>query len=65
MNKLTPARRAAVLTALVEGNSILSTVRMTGERRTQFSGCWLTRESGCDYQNGALRNLPSRRVQCD
>lgn len=30
MNKLNPQRRAQVLGCLVEGNSILATVRMTG-----------------------------------
>lgn len=30
MNKLSPERRAQVVAALVEGNSIRATVRMTG-----------------------------------
>jgi len=30
MNRLTPDKRAQVIAALVEGNSIRSTVRMTG-----------------------------------
>ena len=34
MNKLTPAKRAAVVAALVEGNSIRANVRMTGIAKT-------------------------------
>ncbi len=30
MNRLTPERRAAIVAALVEGNSIRATCRMTG-----------------------------------
>jgi hypothetical protein len=33
MRKLSPERRAAVLSALVEGNSINSTCRMTGANK--------------------------------
>jgi len=35
VNKLTPAKRAGVLTALVEGNSIRSTVRMIESRECE------------------------------
>ena len=33
MRKLSKEKRAAILTALVEGNSIASTCRMVGEER--------------------------------
>ena len=66
MNRLDTTRRVAVVKALVEGNSIRSTVRMTGRRqehRRQAAG--RTRRSVREYQDANLRNLTSKRVQCD
>jgi IS1 family transposase len=66
MNKLTPAKRAAVLTALVEGNSIRSTVRMTGVAKNTISR--LLKEAGetcAAYQDQVIRNVACRRIQCD
>jgi transposase len=34
MNQLTPERRAQVISALVEGNSLRAVARMTGTHRT-------------------------------
>jgi IS1 family transposase len=66
MNKLTPTKRAAVLTALVEGNSIRSTVRMTGVAKNTIVR--LLKDAGetcAAYQDQVIRNVASRRIQCD
>ncbi len=66
MNKLTTDERVRVLSALVEGNSIRATCRMTGVARNTVTK--LLEEIGCacaEYQYMALRHLKTRRVQCD
>jgi IS1 family transposase len=66
MNKLSPADRARVLKALMEGNSINSTVRMTGVAHTTILR--LLREVGeacLSFHDAIVRNLPTERVQCD
>ena len=66
MNKLDPARRVAVLSALVEGCSIRSTVRMTGvAKNTVLKLLVDAGEASARYQHETLRNLTSRRIQCD
>lgn len=66
INRLDTAQRVAVVKALVEGNSIRSTVRLTGVAKNTIQklivdlGVAVT-----DYQDKALRNLASKRVQCD
>jgi len=66
MNKLTPDRRASVLNALVEGNSIRSTVRMTGVAKNTILRLLADAgEAAADYQDAILRNLSCKRVQCD
>jgi len=66
MNRLNRARQSQVIAALVEGNSIRATARMTG---TAFNTVLkLVPEIGAacaDYQDRTLRNLKLRRVQCD
>ena len=66
MNKLTIAKRVAVVSALIEGNSIRSTVRMTGVAKNTISklledlgeACWA-------YHDKTIKELTSKRVQCD
>src|SRR5260370_33788205 len=66
MNKLAPARRAQVLTSLAEGNSIRSTVRMTGVAKGTITRLLESAGKVCaDYQHEVLRNLPCKRIQCD
>jgi IS1 family transposase len=66
VNKLTPARRAAVLTALVEGNSVRSTVRITGVAKNMVTKLLeIAGQVAADYQNQTLRNLTCKRIQCD
>src|SRR5882762_5880731 len=66
MNKLTTAKRVAVVAALVEGNSVRSTARMTGVSKPTILKLLVELGDACaDYQNKALRNLTSKRLQCD
>ncbi len=66
MNQLDRSRRAQVVRCLVEGNSIRSTVRMTGVAKNTIVK--LLAELGCAcsaYHNRTIRNLRVRRLQCD
>jgi IS1 family transposase len=66
MNQLSTAERAQIITALVEGNSIRSIVRMTGRSKNTIAKLLVEVGAACaSYQDKALRNLPCRRVQCD
>ena len=66
MNKLTPAKQAAVVAALVEGNSIRATVRMTGVAKNTVTKLLVDLGRACEkFQRAALVNLKSRRIQCD
>ncbi len=66
MNRLSPAKRKAVVACLVEGNSIRSTVRMTGVAKATVMKLLLDLGTVCSvYQDAALRGLPCERVQCD
>lgn len=66
MNRLSTAERAAIVRALVEGNSIRATCRMTGAAKGTVTRLLLAVGRACDtYQDRALRNLPCRRIQCD
>jgi IS1 family transposase len=66
MNKLNTAKRAAVLSALVEGNSIHSTVRLTGVAKGTVLK--LVKDAGeacARYLYDNVRNVTAQRVQCD
>lgn len=66
MNRLDIPRRVAVVKALVEGNSIRSTVRLTGVAKNTVQKLVLDLGAACAaYMDANLRNLPSKRVQCD
>jgi IS1 family transposase len=66
MNKLTREKQAQVIAALVEGNSINSTVRMTGVHKTTILKLLARLGTACaDYQDRTLRNLKCKRIQCD
>jgi IS1 family transposase len=66
MNKLSTAKRVAVVSALVEGCSIRSTVRMTGVSKNTIAKLLLELGAACTrYQDETLRNLPCKRIQCD
>lgn len=66
MNKLTPERRAQVVSALVEGCSINSTVRMTGVAKTTILRLLADVGTACaKFQDNIMRDLPCRRIECD
>jgi IS1 family transposase len=66
MNKLSGEKRAAVVAALVEGNSIRATCRMTGVAKATVMKLLTELGIVCSiYQDELLRNLYIDRVQCD
>lgn len=66
MNKLTTEKRVAVVSALVEGCSIRSTVRMTGVAKNTVTKLLVDVGRACaEYQSRVLRNLTCRRLQVD
>ena len=66
MNKLSPERRAQIVRALVEGNSIRSTCRMTGAAMNTVLKLLADMGEVCvRYQDEHVRNIYSRRIQCD
>lgn len=66
MNKLGRDKQAQVIAALVEGNSIRSTVRMTGVAKNTIVKLLADLGKDCsEYQDKAFRNLPCERIQCD
>jgi IS1 family transposase len=66
MNKLDGKRRVQVVAALVEGNSIRATVRMTGVAKGTVLKLLVDLGAACEqYQDKALRGLSCKRIQCD
>ena len=66
MNRLDSAKRAQVVSCLVEGNSIRATVRMTGVAKNTVVKLLCDLGRACsDYQDKAFVNLKCRRLQCD
>ena len=55
-----------VVRALVEGNSIRSTVRLTGVSKNTVIKLLLDLADACAaYRDSSVRNLKVRRLQCD
>ena len=66
MNRLSAAKRAAVVAALVEGCSIRATVRMTGVAKNTIVKLLVDLGADCaKYQDEHLRNLSCKRIECD
>jgi len=66
MNKLDTAARARVVSCLVEGNSIRSTVRMIGVAKNTVVKLLADLGAACsEYQDKTFRNLTCKRLQCD
>lgn len=66
VNKLDTRERAQIIRALVEGNSIRSTVRMTGFAKNTISSLLVqVGHAASEYQDKSLRNLPATRIECD
>ena len=66
MNRLSEDKQAQILRALVEGNSIRATARMTGTSKNTVSK--LLRDVGehCkDYHDQLVRDVECKKVQCD
>ena len=66
MNKLSTDRRAAVVAALVEGNSLRGTARLTGVARMTIEKLLRDLGTACRaYHDAHVRGLKSQRIQCD
>ena len=66
MNKLSQERRVQVVKALVEGNSINGTVRMTGVAKNTVLKLLADLGAAClDYQETTLRDLNLQYIECD
>ena len=66
MNRLDIKKRVQVISALVEGNSIRATCRMTGVAKGTVLKLLADVGRACArYQDQHLRNLACKRIQCD
>jgi IS1 family transposase len=66
MNRLDTKERARILGCLVEGNSIRATCRMTGAAKGTVTKLLADVGAACKrYHHEHVRNVRSRRVQCD
>jgi IS1 family transposase len=66
MNALTQDERVRVVAALVEGNSIRSTSRMTGVARNTVTKLLVDLGTACmKFHDLTVRNVRVRRLQCD
>src|SRR5438309_4620032 len=66
MNRLDTSRQAQIISALVEGNGVRATARMTD--CSPVTVLKLLADLGCacaGYHNRTVRNLKVRRLQCD
>ena len=66
MNKLQIDKQAAIISALVEGNSIRSTERMTGVHRDTIMRLLVKVGNGCIViMDQTMRNLPCENIEVD
>lgn len=66
VNRLSLASRAAILRVLVEGNSVRSTARITGAAKATVLKLLVEVGEFCSvYQDHALRNLTTKRIEAD
>ena len=66
MNRLSTKQRERVVAALVEGNSIRATCRMTGVAKDTVTKLLTDLGIVCSiYQDRVMRDLPCERIQCD
>jgi IS1 family transposase len=66
MNRLSNADRTRIVTALVEGNSIRSTSRMTGFAKGTVLKLLVELGKACEtYHDEYVRNVATNRIQCD
>lgn len=65
-NVISMAKKVAVISALVEGCSVRSTVRMTGVSKGAILRLLESVGTACaEYQDRAIRNVSANRVQVD
>lgn len=66
MNRLTTEKRAQIIGALVEGNSIRATCRMTGASKNTVTKLLVDLGTACSvYMDEVLRDLTCERIQAD
>jgi IS1 family transposase len=66
MNRLTSEQRAKVISCLIEGNSVRSTVRITGiAKKTVMRLVFEVGTFCAEYQNRVFQNLKCERMQVD
>ncbi|MFL5886318.1 MAG: IS1 family transposase [Thermoleophilaceae bacterium] len=66
MNRLTTEKRAQIIGALVEGNSIRATCRMTGAAKNTVTKLLVDLGEACEkYQDRVMRDLPCGVVEVD
>jgi len=66
MNRLSTEKRAAIVGCLVEGNSIRSTVRITGAAKNTITSLLVDLGAACaEYQHHTLRDLRCKTIECD
>lgn len=66
MNRLGTEKRAQIIGCLVEGNSIRSTVRITGAAKNTVTKLIVDLGAECAaYQDRTLRDLPCKTIQVD
>jgi IS1 family transposase len=66
MNRLSTEKRAQIVGALVEGNSIRATSRMTGAAKNTVVKLLVDLgEASAAYQDQTLRGLPCEFIECD
>ena len=66
MNKLNTAKRIAIISALVEGNFLRSTTRMSGVSINTVTKLLVDAGKACEaYQDEVMKNLTCQRIQAD
>src|SRR5262245_36550603 len=66
MNRLSLEQRQRVIAALVEGNSIRATCRMTGVSKNTVTKLLVDLGTVCSvYQDRVIRDLTCKRIECD
>lgn len=66
MNRMPLAKRAQILGLLVEGNSLRAASRLADCSINTVTKLLVDVGTACaEYQDGALRNLPCKKIQCD
>lgn len=66
MNRLSRDKQKQIIAALVEGNSIRATSRMTGASKNTITKLLIDVGREClGYQNRVMKNLPCTNIQCD